>query len=110
MVGHTGVMAAAVAAVEAVDACIGAIATAIEHVGGVLLITADHGNVEQMQDDAGQPYTAHTTGLVPFIAIGSGARALREGGSLQDIAPTMLELLEVPQPTEMTGKSLLQEK
>ena len=110
MVGHTGVMAAAVAAVEAVDACIGAIAAAIEQAGGVLLITADHGNVEQMQDDAGQPYTAHTTGPVPFIAVGSGVDFLRDGGSLQDIAPTMLEILGVPKPVEMTGKSLLQKK
>lgn len=110
MVGHTGVMAAAVAAVEAVDACIGAIAAAIEQAGGVLLITADHGNVEQMQDDAGQPYTAHTTGPVPFIAVGSGVDFLRDGGSLQDIAPTMLEILGVPKPAEMTGKSLLQKK
>ena len=107
MVGHTGVYDAAVKAVEAVDACVGRVAEKVAELGGVLLITADHGNADQMTEPDGEPFTAHTTNPVPFVAVGSGAKALREGGRLADIAPTMLEILGLPQPPEMDGKSLL---
>ena len=107
MVGHTGVLEAAVAAVEAVDQALGRITTAIEAAGGAMLITADHGNLEQMRDpDTGQPHTQHTTGPVPLVMVGADA-ALDEGGALCDIAPTVLELLGLPVPAAMTGHSLL---
>jgi len=106
MVGHTGIMVAAVAAVEAVDRCIGDVAAAVAEKGGALLITADHGNVERMLDTDGTPYTAHTNGLVPFVAVGCG-KGVRDGGSLRDIAPTILQLLSLAKPAEMTGTSLL---
>ncbi len=106
MVGHTGIMAAAVQAVEAVDHCLGDVAEAVEEAGGALLITADHGNVECMKDTDGSPYTAHTNGPVPFIAVGCG-KAVQDDGSLRDIAPTILELLCLEKPKEMTGTSLL---
>lgn len=107
MVGHTGSLAAAVTAVEAVDRCLAATIDAIDAVGGELLITADHGNVEQMKDDStGQSHTAHTTNPVPLVFHGRPAN-LAVGGSLQDIAPTMLCLLALDQPEEMTGRSLL---
>lgn len=107
MVGHTGVYEAAVKAVEAVDACVGQLVDHLLKAGGAALITADHGNADQMMAEDGSPFTAHTTNPVPFVAAGI-SRGLREGGILADIAPTMLELLELPQPTEMTGRSLLQ--
>ncbi len=107
MVGHTGVYEAAVKGVEAVDACIGRIYQAIHKQNGMLLITADHGNCEMMKNpDTGEPFTAHTTNLVPLILTSKGAR-LRGKGILADVAPTMLTLLGLPQPPEMTGRSLL---
>jgi len=110
MVGHTGVFDATVRAVETVDACLGRIAAALRECGGTLIITADHGNAEAKVDLAtGLPLTAHTTNLVPFILIGDKLRGqrLREGGALCDIAPTVLKLLGLEQPAEMTGKSLI---
>jgi 2,3-bisphosphoglycerate-independent phosphoglycerate mutase len=109
MVGHTGDLNAAVKAVETVDACLGRLEEAITKAGGVMLITADHGNAEQMRDAAtGQPHTAHTTNLVPLLLVGGhqGAAAL-DNGKLADIAPTVLDLMKIEQPAEMTGKSLI---
>ena len=107
MVGHTGVYDAAVKAVEAVDACIGRVIDALNKVGGECLITADHGNAEQMvNEQTGQAHTAHTSELVPFIYFGRDA-ATREGGTLSDVAPTMLHLMGMPQPTEMTGTPIV---
>ena len=105
MVGHTGVFDAAVAAVEAVDTCVGRMVDAIMKKGGIAFITADHGNADKMLEEDGTPFTAHTTNPVPFIVVGKDCK-LREGGVLADIAPTMLEAMELPQPEEMTGKSL----
>ncbi len=107
MVGHTGVFDAAVKAVEAVDACVGRVVEKVRELGGTALITADHGNADQMYEPDGEPFTAHTTNPVPFVAVDAGAKALREGGRLADIAPTMLEILGLPQPPEMDGVSLL---
>ncbi|MFD0740331.1 2,3-bisphosphoglycerate-independent phosphoglycerate mutase [Lysobacter koreensis] len=108
MVGHSGILAAAIQAAEAVDVAIGAVAAAVREVGGALLVTADHGNVEMMRDpDTGQPHTSHTVGPVPFVYAGPRTAALRSGGALRDVAPTILDLLGVPQPDEMTGHSLL---
>ncbi|MGX5736602.1 2,3-bisphosphoglycerate-independent phosphoglycerate mutase [Bosea thiooxidans] len=107
MVGHTGVLAAAIKAVETVDAGLGAIAEAVQRAGGALLVTADHGNAELMVDPfTGKPHTAHTTNPVPLMLIGGDAKALADG-RLADIAPTMLALLGLQQPAEMTGQSLL---
>ncbi|MBR1948749.1 MAG: 2,3-bisphosphoglycerate-independent phosphoglycerate mutase [Alphaproteobacteria bacterium] len=109
MVGHTGFMDAALKAVEAVDNCLGKVEQAIKNVGGVLIVTADHGNAEKMVDEkTGQPYTAHTVGKVQVVLVNdkSGVKAL-DNGCLADIAPTMLDLLKIKQPVEMTGKSLL---
>ena len=107
MVGHTGNMAAAIAAVEAVDRCLGVVFEAIQTVNGELLITADHGNVEQMTDhQSGQSHTAHTTNPVPLVFLGRKAEAIA-GGALRDIAPTMLYLLGLRPTAEMTGHSLL---
>ncbi|MCU4177954.1 2,3-bisphosphoglycerate-independent phosphoglycerate mutase [Bosea sp. BH3] len=107
MVGHTGVLAAAIKAVETVDAGLGAIADAVERAGGALLVTADHGNAELMVDPVtGKPHTAHTTNPVPLMMIGGGGSALAEG-RLADIAPTLLALMGLDQPAEMTGHSLL---
>ncbi|WP_438280508.1 2,3-bisphosphoglycerate-independent phosphoglycerate mutase [Pseudomonas alabamensis] len=108
MVGHTGVFAAAVKAVEALDTCVGRIVEALDKVGGEALVTADHGNVEQMEDEStGQAHTAHTTEPVPFIYVGKRSLKVREGGVLADVAPTMLKLLGLEQPAEMTGTSIL---
>ncbi|HOV82728.1 MAG TPA: 2,3-bisphosphoglycerate-independent phosphoglycerate mutase [Methanothrix sp.] len=109
MVGHTGVLDAAVAAVEAVDGCVSAVVGEILRRGGAVLLTADHGNAEKMIDySTGQPHTAHTTNPVPFTLIAGGERpALRNDGILADIAPTALELLGLPQPKAMTGRSLI---
>jgi len=108
MVGHTGSLDAAIEAVTAVDKCLASVTTAIDAAGGEMLITADHGNIEQMSDPvSGQKHTAHTTNKVPLVFHGRAARMEREG-SLRDIAPTMLALLGLPQPAEMTGHSLLE--
>ena len=106
MVGHTGVFDAAVKAVEAVDDCVGRVVDAIKEMGGVALITADHGNADKMVDDDGEPFTAHTTNPVPFCVIGYDCE-LKDGGRLADIAPTMLQILGLPQPKEMDGTSLI---
>ncbi|MFC3357703.1 2,3-bisphosphoglycerate-independent phosphoglycerate mutase, partial [Azotobacter chroococcum] len=109
MVGHTGVFAAAVKAVECLDACLGRVVAALEKVGGEALITADHGNVEQMEDEStGQAHTAHTCEPVPFIYVGQRPLRIRGGGVLADVAPTMLKLLGLPQPKEMTGQPLVE--
>ena len=108
MVGHTGVLAATVAAVEVVDACIDRIATAVAEAGGAMLITADHGNAEHQVDPRDHsPLTAHTTSPVPVILVGTTARALRGGGGLQDVAPTVLREMGLPVPDAMTGQSLV---
>ena len=106
MVGHTGVFDAAKAAVEAVDSCVGRVVDAITKMGGVALITADHGNADQMYADDGSPFTAHTTNPVPFCVVNYPCK-LREGGRLADIAPTMLKILGMEQPAEMTGTSII---
>lgn len=107
MVGHTGVLAAAIQAAEAVDGALGAIRTAIEEVGGEMIVTADHGNLEMMRDPlTGQPHTAHTVGPVDCVYLGRKAH-MRDGGALRDLAPTLLQLLGLPQPEAMTGTSLL---
>jgi len=110
MVGHTGVLEAAVRALEVVDECLGRVVTAVLGKGGIALITSDHGNAEQMLEEGGEePHTAHTTNEVPLILAGEKYRGslLREGGALEDLAPTVLEILGIPQPPEMTGRSLL---
>ncbi|MBE3031901.1 MAG: 2,3-bisphosphoglycerate-independent phosphoglycerate mutase, partial [Actinobacteria bacterium] len=106
MVGHTGVISAAVAAVEAVDACLGRVVETVDRLGGVCLVTADHGNSEHMLEPDGSPNTAHSTNLTPFIATATGVR-VREDGRLCDLAPTALALLGLAQPAEMTGAGLL---
>lgn len=111
MVGHTGVEAAAIKAVEAVDECVGKTVAAIEEVNGQMFICADHGNAEQLIDEeTGAPFTAHTTNQVPFILVNTEGYDLREGGCLADIAPTLIELMGMEQPKEMTGTSLLIKK
>lgn len=116
MVGHTGVMDAAVQAIEAVDKSLGRLLESISQVGGTAIIIADHGNAEYMWDEQGNPWTAHTTNPVPFILIEGERRKipghgtdvrLREDGRLSDIAPTILDILQVPQPPEMTGRSMI---
>ncbi|MCB1644937.1 MAG: 2,3-bisphosphoglycerate-independent phosphoglycerate mutase [Pseudomonadales bacterium] len=109
MVGHTGVLPAAIRAVECVDHCLQQVTEAVEQAGGHCLITADHGNVEQMSDPVtGQPHTAHTSDLVPLIYVGDRAvELLPKGGKLSDVSPTLLDLMGVDQPEEMTGQSLL---
>ena len=107
MVGHTGVFDAAVAAVEAVDTCVGKVVDKILSMGGRALITADHGNADQMYEPDGSPFTAHTTNPVPLLLVGDSEHTLKEGGRLADLAPTMLEMLGLEQPKEMDGKSLL---
>ena len=107
MVGHTGVLEAAIKAIETIDECVGRVVKAVEDVNGVLLITADHGNSEQMIDYAtGEPHTAHTTNPVPLILVGKDAK-LKEG-RLADLAPTMLDILGIEKPEEMTGESLIE--
>ena len=107
MVGHSGRLDAAIKAVETIDTCVGRVVDAVRARGGTVIITADHGNAEQMIDpETGQPFTAHTSNLVPLILIDDYRGKLREGGSLQDIAPTMLGLLELSKPAQMTGKDL----
>ena len=106
MVGHTGVFDAAVKAVETVDTCVGKVVEATRRQGGIAMVTADHGNAEVMQEADGSPMTAHTTNPVPFILVGAGSE-LRQGGCLADIAPTILDVLGLNQPEEMTGKTLI---
>ncbi|MBR4435550.1 MAG: 2,3-bisphosphoglycerate-independent phosphoglycerate mutase [Clostridia bacterium] len=109
MVGHTGVMDAAVKAVAAVDECVDKLVCAILKNGGSCLITADHGNCEQMFDENGEPFTPHTSNLVPLVYVSKDANdhALSEGGRLSDLAPTLLEIMGLPVPDEMTGRSLI---
>ena len=109
MVGHTGVEPAAIKAIEAVDECVGRAVEAVKEVNGQMFICADHGNAEQLIDEeTGEPFTAHTTNPVPFILVNADpSYKLREGGCLADIAPTLIELMGMEQPKEMTGKSLL---
>ena len=112
MVGHTGVEAAAIKAVETVDACVGKAVEAIKEVDGQLFICADHGNAEQLVNyETGEPWTAHTTNPVPFILVNADPKyTLRENGCLADIVPTLIQLMGMEQPKEMTGESLLVEK
>ena len=112
MVGHTGVISAAIKAIETVDECVGKAVQAVKDVDGVLFICADHGNAEQMIDyTTGQPHTAHTTNPVPFILVNyDPAYTLKEGGCLADIVPTLINVMDMEQPAEMTGKSLLIKK
>ena len=108
MVGHSGILEAAIQAAEAVDVAIGKITDAVRNAGGALLVTADHGNLELMRDQVtGQPHTSHTVGPVPLVYVGDRAVQLRAGGALRDIAPTLLDLLGLPQPAPMSGRSLL---
>jgi len=107
MVGHTGVIPAAVTAIETVDECLGRVVEAVQAGGGVLVVTADHGNADEMLEDDGSPDTAHSLNPVPLIVTDEGAGALREGGVLADVAPTVLAILGLAQPPEMTGGSLL---
>ena len=108
MVGHTGVIEAAVKAVEAVDDCIGKVISALDKVGGVAIITADHGNAEKMADENGNVYTAHTTNPVPVVITDKNIK-IRDG-ILSDITPTLLELLGIEIPADMTSKSLIVSK
>lgn len=107
MVGHTGIFDAAKTAVEAVDECVGRTVDAVLAKGGIALITADHGNADKMLEEDGSPFTAHTTNPVPFIVVGEDCEVVEEGGVLADISPTIIKLLGLPQPEEMTGKSLI---
>ncbi|MBQ3593330.1 MAG: 2,3-bisphosphoglycerate-independent phosphoglycerate mutase, partial [Clostridia bacterium] len=106
MVGHTGIFEAAVKAVETVDTCVGKVVEAVKEMGGITLITADHGNADFMFNPDGSPFTAHTTNPVPFVVVGKDC-SLRDGGKLCDIAPTMLEILGLPIPSEMSGESII---
>ena len=109
MVGHTGVLEAAVEAVQTVDGCVGKIVQALRSVGGSMVLTADHGNCEKMRDEKGKPHTAHTTNPVPLVLMDAERRfsQLRSGGTLADIAPTLLHLLNLEKPSVMTGSSLI---
>ena len=108
MVGHTGNLQAAILAAQAVDQAIGAVASAVRAVHGALVITADHGNLELMRDSStNEPHTAHTVGPVPLLYLGERDATLRGGGALRDVAPTLLDLMGLPKPAEMTGQSLL---
>ncbi len=108
MVGHTGIIEAAIKAIEAVDECVGKALNAVLEVDGQMFICADHGNAEKLLDEDSSPFTAHTTNPVPFIVVNYDDNAvLREGGCLADIVPTLIEMMGMEQPAEMTGKSLL---
>jgi len=107
MVGHTGIIEAAQSAVKAVDNCVQKVYNSVVEAGGICLITADHGNADKMlEDDGVSPFTAHTTNPVPFIVTQEGVK-LREGGCLADIAPTILDIMNIEKPNEMTGSSLI---
>jgi 2,3-bisphosphoglycerate-independent phosphoglycerate mutase len=109
MVGHTGVLPAVIKAVETVDRCLERVLASADRAGCRVLITADHGNCEMMIDPTtGGVHTAHTTNPVPFVAMGTGAKTLRGGGSLRDVAPTVLSLLGLELPPEMTGRDLVE--
>jgi 2,3-bisphosphoglycerate-independent phosphoglycerate mutase len=111
MVGHTGKLDAAIKAVEAVDTCLQRVVAALHSVGGEALITADHGNAEKMLNrESGQAFTAHTTNPVPLIYVGRQQRSLLHSGALSDLAPTLLHIMGLEQPSEMTGRSLLVEQ
>jgi 2,3-bisphosphoglycerate-independent phosphoglycerate mutase len=113
MVGHTGILSAAVKAAEAVDECVGRILDKVKSMGGRAIITADHGNFERMLDtEQNQPHTAHTVGDVPLVVFDERCKnkKLREGGRLADVGPTLLEMMALPQPAEMTGMSLLESR
>ena len=105
MVGHTGIYDAAVKAVETVDVCVGRVIEATRAMGGIAMVTADHGNAEEMTKPDGSPMTAHTTNLVPFIVVGAAVEL--QPGRLADIAPTLLDLMGLECPPEMDGKSLI---
>jgi 2,3-bisphosphoglycerate-independent phosphoglycerate mutase len=110
MVGHTGIMAATIKAAEAVDECVGRILDKVKSLGGAAIVTADHGNFEKMTEGDGKPHTAHTNNDVPLIVFDERYknRKLRKGGILADVGPTLLEMMGLPQPEEMTGRSLLE--
>jgi 2,3-bisphosphoglycerate-independent phosphoglycerate mutase len=108
MVGHTGVIPAAVKAVEAVDTCVGKVVETLDSVGGVAIITADHGNAEKLADEEGKPFTAHTTNPVPVVITDKNIK-IRDG-ILSDLAPTMLELLGIEKPADMTSESIIIKK
>jgi 2,3-bisphosphoglycerate-independent phosphoglycerate mutase len=111
MVGHTGVLTAGIRAVETIDRCVGQVLEALEKAGGKALVTADHGNCEQMLEKSGAPHTAHTTNLVHFLYVAEDANAhTLEDGILADVAPTLLDMLKIPKPSAMSGKSLLRKK
>jgi 2,3-bisphosphoglycerate-independent phosphoglycerate mutase len=107
MVGHTGVIPAAVTAIETVDACLTRVVEAVQDTGGACIVTADHGNADHMLEPDGSPNTAHSLNPVPFVVTVEGGVLDHAGGILADVAPTVLELLGVEQPPEMTGRSLL---
>jgi 2,3-bisphosphoglycerate-independent phosphoglycerate mutase len=108
MVGHTGILSAATRAIEVLDECLGRVIKAMQETGGEVLITADHGNAETMLDEINhQPHTAHTLNLVPVLYIGRKAK-IAAGGALRDVAPTLLKMMGLPQPPEMTGKPLIE--
>ena len=107
MVGHTGVFEAAVKAVEAVDSCVGRVVDAVKEMDGCMILIADHGNADKMIDEDGTPFTAHTTNPVPFIVINRPEVKVRKGGVLADVAPSLLKLMGLEQPAEMTGKSII---
>ena len=108
MVGHTGIFDAAVKAVEAVDECVGKLVDAVEKMDGVILITADHGNADKMYEDDGSPFTAHTTNPVPLVVVGKECALKQEGGRLCDLSPTMLDIMGLDIPSEMSGVSLIE--
>ena len=108
MVGHSGKLEPTVRAVEAVDACLGQVVDTLLSVGGIAVITADHGNADMVVDQHGNAVTSHTTNPVPFIVTKKGLQ-LRDGGILADIAPTVLQLMELKQPKAMTGKSVIKQ-
>lgn len=108
MVGHTGIFDAAVKAVEAVDTCVGKLVDAVMQMDGVILITADHGNADKMYEDDGSPFTAHTTNPVPLVVVGKDCKLKQQGGRLCDLSPTMLDIMGLEQPKEMTGVSLIE--